>query len=971
MQPDAPPPPPLSGRQAELDRLTATMALAVAGRGRALFIKGPLGIGKSRLLRALRDHAEAQGFLVLAGSAGPLDHSLAYAVILDALGRFLHGLAQAGRAALLTGLPELGRLFPGLGLSVPADLHDPALEKTRLFEAVTRLLERLAEQQPVLLVLDDLHWADGPALELTQYLCRGLADRRTMVCAALRSDEADRGPALPAMLQALERAGLAETLRLGRLPVQGVAEQVTAALGGRPPAELLDLLAARAQGNPLLVAGLVRALIETGALRLSRGGWLLQPGTTVTLPDSLAELAAGRLQALSPPDRRIVDVLAACGEPAPYAVLARTLPQGEDDLLAALARLQATGLITEATAGAEVSYGLAHPLMQEVAAAALPAVARQRLHARLAAVWEELSPAAVQRLAHHYRQGGPAVETGRALDVILAAGEQSRSVYAHDAAVRHFTAALERIRHGGRRDLLPTVLTQLGEVLAVLGEGDAAVVLWQDALTEIDRSRSRDGGRAARLQRLIALTELERGRNEAALERIALARAALEPAAGVAERAELLLAELVVRDRTGDLAGAKVVAQELANLAEQGAGVRLRAQSLMARGLIHRLEGDLQQARACCREGATTAAAAGDLGLAFQLGHWETWMLLEQGDLAGGAQAATRSLHLARRLNSPIQELEALGALITARGLGAAWDEALDRTDRALALAYRVDAPDRAASVLASRCCLLAWRGELAAAAADLSAALAATQARLVRISTHIMVAMAAAALAAEEGTTSHLAAPAPDLAARQGSGMHLDLIFAAEAQVATGQVEAGLALAQKVVAATTPQAAVIHACGRYVKGLARKAQGQPEQARALFAAAGRDFTRLGMRFHAARASLCWAAATASLDRDAALAAARQALDEFDRLQARRYADQARQVLAELGVRLPSRLAGRGVLSPREWEVAELVAQGLTNAEIAARLVVSPRTVTTHLSRIYNRLGFSSRDELIRYATNT
>ncbi len=173
--------PPLVGRSAEMDRLAAQLSRAARGQGCALFLAGEAGIGKTRLAQEALALARERGFLVLEGSAYALEGGLAYAPILAAFGPFLRRLDSPRQARLVSGLPDLGQLFTDLRLPAPLPLGDPALEKTRLFEAVVRLLERLARKTPVLLFLDDLHWADPASIELLHYLARGIADQAVFV----------------------------------------------------------------------------------------------------------------------------------------------------------------------------------------------------------------------------------------------------------------------------------------------------------------------------------------------------------------------------------------------------------------------------------------------------------------------------------------------------------------------------------------------------------------------------------------------------------------------------------------------------------------------------------------------------------------------------------------------------------------------------------------------------------------------
>ena len=179
---------PLVGRSAEMDQLAAGLERVAHGQGCVMFLVGEAGIGKTRLAHEALALAREQGFLVLEGSAYTLEGHLAYAPILAIFGPFLRRLDSPRQAQLVSGLSDLGRLFNDLRLPAPLPLGNPALEKTRLFEAVARLLERLARETPVLLFLDDLHWADPASIELLHYLARGIADQSVLVLGTYRAE---------------------------------------------------------------------------------------------------------------------------------------------------------------------------------------------------------------------------------------------------------------------------------------------------------------------------------------------------------------------------------------------------------------------------------------------------------------------------------------------------------------------------------------------------------------------------------------------------------------------------------------------------------------------------------------------------------------------------------------------------------------------------------------------------------------
>src|SRR6266536_2860799 len=300
---------PLVGRSEELGRVLAALERAVVGSGGALLLAGEAGIGKSRLAAEALTLARRRGFVTLQGAAYPLQADLAYPPVLELLGPFLAGLEPGRLAALVGGLPDLGRLFAGLHLPAPQPLGDAALERTRLFEAVSRLVERVAAERPVALLVDDLHWADAASLELLHYLARGLGVRRVLLLGTYRLDEARTHPGLRELVRSLQRLGLAEELPVGGLSPEAVAALARGLLGGEPPAALLGALRARAAGMPLFVTALIRGLRDTGELLRSGGAWVLGSGTLTAVPPVVRDLVLAPLERLDPADRALLELV--------------------------------------------------------------------------------------------------------------------------------------------------------------------------------------------------------------------------------------------------------------------------------------------------------------------------------------------------------------------------------------------------------------------------------------------------------------------------------------------------------------------------------------------------------------------------------------------------------------------------------------------------------------------------------------
>jgi DNA-binding CsgD family transcriptional regulator len=965
---------PLVGRSEELGRVLAALERAAAGSGGALLLAGEAGIGKSRLGVEALALARQRGFMTLQGAAHPLQADLAYAPVLEALGPFLAGLEPGRLAGLVSGLPDLGRLFTGLHLAPPEPLGDANLERTRLFEAVSRLVERVAAERPVALLVDDLHWADSASLELLHYLARGLGDRRVLLLGAYRLDQARAHPGLRELVRSLQRLGLAEELPVGGLGPEAVATLAGALLGGEPPPELLGVLRERAAGTPLFVTALIRGMRDTGELFRSGGAWVLGTGSLTAVPPVVRDLVLARLERLGPADRALLELVAVAGDAASPAILGRVGGPVGEELDEAVRRLRESGLLVEEPTGSDLVYRAAHPLVTEVAYDELPEARRRRLHAGVAATLEALHPGDPQRLAHHYRGAASEADPGRALDVLVAAGERAEEVHA-DAEAADLLAAALALARIDRPAMVEELLEGLGHARSRAGQVEAAVAAWSEAAG--GRERSGDRPAAARLRGLLALAEWDRGRFDAAQAQLAAAFQAIEGAAADADLAQLHHIRLRLLVRLGDVTRVEDGAVALLALAERDGTPQAVVSAHLARADVAFLRGQFVAAREHGLQALAVAERAG-LGALAALSHRHLGMTATNlGDHRLAREHALADLALARQTGSPTLELGGRFFVLAMDLITDAWEETLRGADELLALGYRVGHARSVATALAGRAFVLAHRGrpeEATRYVAEAREVYGAAAAADRHIFTVVEIAEATAALAA--GDPERARALAAAAVATPTVLPCLGLTVLGEAQVAAGDPAGALGTARSL-SGLGPGAPWPSACASWVEGLARAALGERAAALARLRSAADGLDGLGLPFQAARARLGWAEAAAAVrggddgvpaDLADAAGAAHQSLATFDRLAARPLADRARRLLRVLGERpaAPPRAAS-GELSERELQVVRLVAAGLSNAEIAGRLFISPRTVTTHLQHVYARLGLPSRTALTRW----
>jgi ATP/maltotriose-dependent transcriptional regulator MalT len=590
---------------------------------------------------------------------------------------------------------------------------------------------------------------------------------------------------------------------------------------------------------------------------------------------------------------------------------------------------------------------------------------RRHLHSLVAAELEQRRPDDVERLAIHYRGASTEAPRDRALDVTLAAAERARDRYAHEEAARNYVSALALLREERGVEQITTVLERLGEAWERLGERDAAVSVWSEALQQ--HLQLGDLRSAARIRRRLAMVEWDRGRRDVAQKHVSEGIAALGGSEPSEELADLYHARSVLLARLDDVEGIGEAARHLLELGDLLHSPRVLAEAHLATSNLNAMRGRLDSARREVAAAVEAAHAAQDPLLEQRAIDFRGAMAVLSGDLERGVLDAEESLTLARRLGAPPLEMLPRCRLVMLHVLTARLDEAERLSAETLALARRVGPPRFVPAALAVRGVLLTVRGELEVAAALVAEARIAGSPEDRTV--FDFVDFADGLLSLERGNAARatvlfggmsvLVRTMPMLRARLG-----------EAQVAAGQLDEALATARSLAAQASGPGSYADAAAQRLEGLAYLDRGEHDRATDCLNRAAENFAALESPLEFAD-SLLDSARAAAVSRPAEAArAAQQSLDIFVRIGARTRADRARGLLRQLGVRpvrsRPPPTSGEA-LRGREREVASLAAAGMTNHEIADRLVISVRTVTSHLDHIYSRLGIGSRAQLARF----
>jgi DNA-binding CsgD family transcriptional regulator/tetratricopeptide (TPR) repeat protein len=879
------------------------------------------------------------------------------------------------RSELTRGLASLSTLFEGLDLPAPGadgdSLGDAALERTRLFEAVARLLGRIASQAPVVALFDDLHWADAGSLELLLYMSHDLAGLPVLWIVTYRAEEPT---ALQRRFRALRDSLLRPTtsreLHLERLNAEDVRALLITRLRGEPSPAVVDMITQRSKGVPLFVDALVRWLLDSGRMVEEKGRLQLSSAAPAGLPTVIRDVIAGRLGRLSKTERETLELIAVAGE-ARRDVLERVAPQHLDTGLSSLMR---TGLVVQETGETIVRYRLEHPLVLEVAYEEMPVPRRGRLHLELAEALERLGDVSAQAI--HYLAAGPAHQGSRALDVLLAAGQEALNRYADEQAARFFQAALPRAEQS-RPDLVGQLLIGLGEASFRLGRLAEAARLWRSMLD--GEFGARDPVRRARIHRLIAAAESERGAYDAAELELKSGIAGLEGLPPCEERLELLFLRAVTAARRMD---SEAVLRAGRLIVEEGTRIetpRARVLTGIARGEAYLHSGEYTLAAEAYEEVAGAAETLRDPAmLRFVHDHRGTFAAA-LGDLAALRLANDRSLDLGRRVGVPGWDYRLYGNQFLEAFLSGEWDRAWEVCREARIASENVDNPRTVPAVFAVEAILAVFQGNPEGAEDRIRKGRSFLAQYFPAIApAGISLDLATALLALERDDPSTALAVMEPVESHP-VGSHLDSFLPPWGLVALAEARAKLgpfAAASKLIARLRdlgPEGAYPAVIADRLVGLTKLASGHPEDAIADLLRSRDGFRRLGMPFESARATIEAGEAMAPKSRSllADLAGEISAAHQLAvRLGARRYEERAAVLLRAVGAPVHATDASsEAELTQRQLEVAQLVAKGLSNAEIAEHLFVSVRTVTSHLDHIYTRLGIDSRAALATHVT--
>jgi DNA-binding CsgD family transcriptional regulator len=939
--------PVLVGRDSFLALIEDRLAGAAAGEGGLLFVAGEAGIGKTRLLSAVARRADAGGFAVVRAAAFPDDVQSLAGLLLDLAGNLLPAREPA--------LSELARSLTSRVRAISDTAGDAHHRRRVLVQDLADLLVTADPGGPVLIILEDLHWADELSLDVLGHLAGRLATRPLLVTGAYRSDELY--PRLPMrdLRARLLAQRLTEEIRLPRLGLAQTAAMTSALLGRPAPAQMVQAIHERSDGIPLHIEELLAAI--DGDTGTPQSGAAIQ---AATVPDTLGDAVLSRVRHLAANTRDVASAAAVIGRSFDFDLLTVVTGHGPDEVAGALRELQDAYLVLPGAD--EVTFDFRHALIRDTLYADTDLPARRRLHERVAR-------AAVDRgyrgafISAHFEQ---AQCPGLTHEYAVAAAGEAASVSAHGEALELYRRAVRNLPAELPAADRAVLFAALGDEAAATDDNTAAAQAYRTA-HELTAGAGDARAAAALVPRMVAVAHLL---GENLPVRVGLLQAALDSLDGVTgadrERARLgsaMAAAYLVDDRLDDaIAYAEPSRAESQRLGDEEAALntaatlgsvlvfagRMEEGWRLLEDAIARATGAQQEAEAArgYRMIGSSASALVEYGLAerwltegigyaekvelWNHRHYMASHLAHVQWATGQWQAAARTAQQALAdgrggLTTRITAQFVLGYLAMGRG---DWTLAADLLGEAFGHGDRMAVVQRLSPPL--------WGlAEAARCQGDHDTAL----------------------IHCERGYQA-----SADIT--DASYLYPYLLTGVRAHLARGDVDTAQAWSDRVGAVLTVRAipGTLPAIG-HARGLLLLARGEVPAAYQELQAASESWQVL-RRF--------WEGTWARLDLAEAAARARR------RGEAAVLAGEARTIAGAAGAAVLVAAADRLTesfdpakrtepwypLSEREFEVARLVAAGLTNRQIGEQLVLAPKTISAHVTHILTKLGAARRAEI-------
>ncbi len=965
---------PFIGRAQEMARITVAFDGAIDGRGGLVMLAGEPGIGKTRVTEELTHVAVDRDTQVIRGACYEGGNAPPYWPWTQAIRSLLTEPSEAIMVALDSGAAVIAEIFPDIKNIVPnlekAPEVDPEQARFRLFDTVASFLRETAASQPLVIVLDDLHWADRSSLDLLEFVAREVSTASMLLVGSYRDTELSRQHPLSATLGTLARVRQFQRIPLRGLERNDVGRLVEAVGDIAVPVELIEEIHDRTEGNPFFIAEVVRDLSREAT---ERGRDIDMVGS-FRIPEGVREAVGIRLNQLSEECNQTLRSAAVIGREFDFALLAAVSEElSENALLDAINDALRASVIRDLH-GPDERYEFTHALIQQTLADELSTSQQTRLHAEIVSAIERLHGDDLEdhsaELAYHCEEAGSAVAAEKVIRYALVAGERALATFAWEEALGYFERGL---------------IAKKGQAM----DADNAALLFGLARAQtrtLERYRiheavetvrpafdycvaSGDVPRAMEIASYAFYSEIGVGKTELLAE-------ALQLVPSDSHQAGRLLARYggTLSRELGTFETAMEALGQALAIAQRENDTVLESSILTSMADTHwMIRIDPKE----CLEYSLRAIAQGNIISQIQHDHsghwWAAVALIALGDLEEAWPHATSQLETAEQLGIRFRIAQALHVNEVLAHFQGSWETARDFSDRGLA------ADHRDARLVANRAALEYELGDFGQGDAYVERLVETMRLSPPGTTLEYSIAPLAIGMAARiTGMTRQfdVAEEAANTALSSSSALsfftQLTRTGMALIAVERGDVAAAREHYDALRSWQITLSPLNLVCGHRVLGLLAQTMSRLDDAVTHF-----EDSLSFCRNAGARPELAWTSfdcADALLQRD----------EIGDRFRAVSLVDQALTISTELGMRPlmeravllqeKARLLPAGKpeypagLTRREVEVLHLVASGKSNAEISEELVLSVRTVERHISNIYGKTGSSGRANATAFA---
>ena len=986
---------PVVGREETQDILLSGLQSAPEGEGRTLLLTGEKGTGKTHLCRFLQTEAERRGFSMAVGRAYRAEAGVPFSLFSDAFLPLLRAQPPEALEVLSRGgAAELEHLFPGLAplsaTSPRMESESPSEQRTRVLWTFLQFLRGLSDRNPLCIVLEDLQWADPSSLEVIHFMARHLIDCRAVLLLTRDDVAAEADRSLAEMERSLLAQGVAQEITIPPFTRKETGILLKKAFGVEEEVagDFTDHLHDWTQGNPFFLEETLQSLIRAGSLYRKGGAWLGWEIRELELPRTVKDAILDRLSKLPQNARTLAELAAILGVRAPFSLLQSISPLPEAELLESLDLLVEREFLSERMGDDGVVYDFKQTLVRETLLKELGLARSQILHARIAKTLEEAAGSRLSEhadiLAYHYLQA-VGQETPHAILHLALAGRDALRRFGNPEAARYLRAALalmEKLEsredpaveiEGGRRKLLE----DLAKALSRMGEYSEAIPLWEEA-----RARAETEGAsvdAAECRRRIGIIKSYHGDPQGAVREYDAILSAAPGDLSPQILARTRLRRGVALEEIGMLEEARAELEAVLQMAEELQNPVILAQAHRALVLLHIWTGHPGRVREHASRAMELAKSSGTLSVEF----WTYWGLAVLEGLLGNSQEmkdhVREANRVAQELHSPVLRLRGAELAIEQAAASGQWDSGIIIGEQAISLARSLSQNTILPRVLVWTSLIYLGKGEIELArpliqeAWEVSGAGGEEQAN---VHGEIPAYIGKGYLALAEGDTDEairIGRAALEIADKVGYGLwaiHRLVPLLAEAYLWKGDLEGAREMGDRLRSGSSGiQHKLGLAWGQTCDALVTWLEGDPEEGARMMEEAAQALEAVPMIGDAARLRRLKAGRLADIgDRQGALEELGRVHEIFLRLGAEVELNKTRGMFRELDARPPRRAAaGEGDLSFRELEIARLVEERKSNKAIARALSISPRTVSTHLSNIFQKLGIASRGELADY----